>query len=222
MNKKIQQMDFYELLNLHIEASPKDIENAYLMAVTTYHQDGLASYGALGDLERELILNRIEEAFETLRDPEKKRAYDLFVISVRPELSQRARFRRSTRKLDIEDASEEVSFWDRIRTAAKRSWSRRNGREKGPNGENPENLTKDFPYYGDYLKMVRERRGLSRENIAERCGISPELIELLEKENPIPLPQEEEALEGLKLYAKSLGLGTGKGKVSPFSDRIDE
>ncbi|HCS49265.1 MAG TPA: hypothetical protein DIW61_13830, partial [Candidatus Aminicenantes bacterium] len=80
MIKKIEEMDFYELLNLRLDASPKDIENAYLLAVATYHQEGMASYGVLGDVERGLILDKVEEAFQTLRDPAKKKAYDPLVL----------------------------------------------------------------------------------------------------------------------------------------------
>src|SRR4030042_1602739 len=165
MIKKIKGMDFYELLNLRADASPREIENAYLMAVSTYHQEGLASYGALGDLDRGLL-------------------------------------------------------WDKIKATARRSWSRKDGREHRQDGYGPERLPEDFYYYGDYLKKVRERRGISREDIADRCGISPARIELLEQESPPSFPHEEELLEGLKLYAKSLGLGSEKGRASPFSDRL--
>ncbi len=49
MVKSIKDLDFYELLNLDLDATRVEIENAYLLAVATYHKDGLASYGVLGD-----------------------------------------------------------------------------------------------------------------------------------------------------------------------------
>lgn len=222
MIKKVDEMDFYELLNLRADASLRGIENAYLMAVATYHQESVASYGALGEADRGFILDKIEEAFETLRDPEKKKAYDLLVLPAHPEFQQRAHFRRSTTRVEIEDASEEVKLWDKIKASAKRSQGRTNGRKNGSNGYEPERLPEDFYYYGDYLKKVRERKGLSREDIAGRCGISPDQIELLEQESPPSPPHEEEILQGLKLYAKSLGLGSEKGRAAAFSDRLDE
>src|SRR4030042_2990927 len=147
MIKKIKGMDCYELLNLRADASPREIENAYLMAVSTYHQEGLASYGALGDLDRGLILDKIEEAFETLRDPEKKGDYDLLVIPWHPEFQQRAYFRRSTSRLQIEDASEEVNLWDKIKATARRAWRRKEGRDHSQNGYEPERLPADFHFY---------------------------------------------------------------------------
>jgi curved DNA-binding protein CbpA len=221
MIKKVAEMDFYELLNLRAGASPREIENAYLMAVATYHQESVASYGALGEADRGFILDKIEEAFETLRDPEKKKAYDRLVLPGHPEFQQRAHFRRSTARMEIEDASEEVKLWDRIKTSARRSKGRKNGRDNGLNGHEAERLPEDFYYFGDYLKKVRERKGLSREDIAGRCGVSLDQIELLEREIHPPLPHED-ILEGLKLYAKCLGLGAEKERTFRFADYRDE
>lgn len=222
MIKKIEEMDFYNLLNLRPDASPKDIENAYILAVAAYHQEGLASYGALPDVDRGIMLDRIEEAFETLRNPEKKKNYDTLVLPGHPEFQQRAHFRRSTRRLEIEDATEEENLWNKIKASVNRTWRRRDGHEHGKKGYEREGLSEDFCYYGDYLKKVRERKGLSREDIAGRCGISPDRIEWLEQEATQSLPHEEEILEGLRLYARCLGLGAEQERASPFSDPIDE
>src|SRR4030042_4945924 len=117
MIKKIEEMDFYELLNLRLDASPRKIENACLLANATCHQDSLASYGVLGDAERVDILDRIEEAFQTLHDPLRKREYDALFLPGRPEYRGRAYFRRTTTRLEIEDAAEEEKLWDRIKAA---------------------------------------------------------------------------------------------------------
>jgi len=220
MVRKIEEMDFYDLLNLPLDASSKDIENAYLLAIATYHREGLASYGGLGDVDRRLMLDKVEEAFQTLRDPEKKKAYDPLVLPGHPEFQQRAYFRRSTRRLEIEDASEEEKLWDKIKAAVNPPRHRGDGRGHGENGDEREGLPEDFYYYGDYLKKVREKRGLSREDIAERCGISPARLESLEEESFPSLSHGEELLEGLKLYAKCLGLDSEDGQSSPFSDRF--
>ena len=222
MIKKIEEMDFYDILNLPLYASPKDIENAYLLAVATYHQEGLATYGVLGDLDRGLMLDKVEEAFQTLRDPEKKKAYDPLVLPGHPQFQQRAYFRRSTRRLEIEDASEEERLWDRIKAAVSPASRRGDGYGHGENGDERERLPEDFYYFGDYLKKVREKRGLSREDIAGRCGISPAQIERLEEETSPSRPHGEELLEGLKLYARCLGLDSENGQSSPFSDRFFE
>jgi ribosome-binding protein aMBF1 (putative translation factor) len=170
------------------------------------------------------MLGRVEEAFQTLRNPEKKKAYDSVVLPGHPQLHQRASFRCSTSRLEIEDASEEERLWDKIKAVVNPPWSRGDGRGHGENGDKRERerLPEDFYYFGDYLKKVREKRGLSRDDIAARCGISAARLELLEEEVSPSRPHGEELLEGLKLYAKCLGLDSENGRGSPFSDRIAE
>jgi curved DNA-binding protein CbpA len=224
MIKKIEELDFYEVLNLRHDASPKDVENAYLLAVAAYHQEGLASYGLLGDEDRGLMLRKVEEAFQTLRDPDKRKAYDSVALSAYPHVRLRASFRRSTSRLEIEDASEEERLWDKIKAVVNPSGRRRDGRGHGDNGNDwrQERLPEDFYYFGDYLKKVREKRGLSREDIAVRCGLSPDEIETLEEETSPSRQQGKELLEELRHYAKCLGLDPENGRNSPFSDRFSE
>jgi curved DNA-binding protein CbpA len=224
MIKKLEDMDFYDLLNLRLDASPRDIENAYILAIATYHEEGLASYGALGEAERGNILDKVEEAFQTLRDPLKKKAYDTLILPGRPELRERAYFRQSTSRLEIEDASEEEKLWDRIKAAVIPSRLRKGGHGNGENGngQNEPRTPENFYYYGDYLRKVREKRGLTREDIAARCQLSPEQIESLEEDNSSSLRPGDELLEDLKRYARCLGLDPEGGGGSPFSDRFDE
>jgi curved DNA-binding protein CbpA len=224
MIKKIEEMDFYELLNLRLGASPRDIENAYLLSIATYHQEGMASYGVLGDSERGNMLDKIEEAFQTLSDPLRKKAYDALVHPGRPEYRERAHFRRTTSRLEIEDASEEEKLWDRIKAAVIPSRLRKGDPSDGENGggQDEPKVSDNFYYYGDYLRKVREKRALSREAVAARCDLSPAKIKSLEEDNvPAPLP-ERVPLEDLKRYAKCLGLDPENGRGSPLSDRFDE
>jgi curved DNA-binding protein CbpA len=224
MVKRVEEMDFYELLNLRLEATPRDIENAYLLAVATYHRDSLASYGVLGDAERVDILDRIEEAFQTLHDPRRKKEYDALVRPGGSESRGRAYFRRTTSRLLIEDAAEEEKLWDRVKAAVLPSRHRKGAPQDGGNGDGtgkPE-IPESFFYYGDYLRKVREKRGLTRDDVAARCGLSRARLEALEEESiPSPLPAKE-ILDDLKSYAKCLGLDPENGRESPFSDRLDE
>jgi curved DNA-binding protein CbpA len=224
MVKKIEEMDFYDLLNLRLDASPKDIENAYLLAIATYHRESLASYGVLDDVERGDILDRIEEAFQILHDPVRKKAYDALVHSGRPEFRERAHFRRTTSRLEIEDASEEERFWDRIKAAVIPSRLRKSGRRGGENGDGQDETgaPENFYYLGDYLRKVRERRGLTREDIAARCELSPAQIESLEEDDSPSLLTGKELLEDLRRYARCLGLDPENGGGSPFSDRFGD
>jgi curved DNA-binding protein CbpA len=190
--------------------------------VATYHREGLAS-SRLGR-RKGGHLDRVEEAFQTLSDPAKKRTYDALVRPGRPDLEQRAHFRQSTRRLQIEDASEKEGLWDKIRSVV-RPPRRRTGGDSGAedgNGRRGEALPDDFHYFGEYLKRVREERKLSREEVAERCGIGSAQLEALEEENAPARPRGKKLTEGLTNYARCLGLGPQNGGEPSVSDRFDE
>lgn len=84
----------YELLNLASGASGREIEEAYLRARSLYGEDSVATYSLYTPEEREDILRRIIDAYETLKDPVKRRAYDS-----RLKLSQNDRSRHDGLKV---------------------------------------------------------------------------------------------------------------------------
>lgn len=214
MTKKIEGMDFYDLLNLRPDASPKEIENAYLLAMATYHEEGLASYGVLSAEERQLVMERIEAAFQTLANPETKKAYDSSILQTRPEFQQRAYFRKSTDKLEIEDASEEKKFWDRVKSLFTPPWRRKkkgNHKDK-QDGKDWLKQESDHYYYGEFLKRVREKRGISLEQIARDCKISLTYLQALEEEDYNALPNGKDLHRLLNRYARCLGLDSENGR----------
>lgn len=64
-------MDLYALLGLAPGASPADIKRAYRRLSRRYHPDINP-----GDRAAELLYQRISEAYETLKDPDRRRRYD--------------------------------------------------------------------------------------------------------------------------------------------------
>ena len=84
MAKKIEEMDFYEVLNLRLDATGQEVREAYDLAVATYHPDALASYGVLSAEERGEMLDKIEKAFQTLGDAAARKAYDTLILPSRP------------------------------------------------------------------------------------------------------------------------------------------
>lgn len=113
--KNIKAMDFYEVLNVGKSASHQEIERAYYLGKTTYRPKSLASYSLLSEEERQLMLQRIEKAFMTLGDPEKRRLYDLKTFDDKFISKQNAYFRKSTQKLVIEDVREKKGIWKKFK-----------------------------------------------------------------------------------------------------------
>ena len=115
MLKKIEDWNYYELLSVERTASQDEVWEAYQAALGTYRDGSLALYGLVGEDERAHVLERVQEAFQTLRDPEKRREYDLALLRHAPYFPPKAPFRKSIDRLEIEEAPPKRSLWERIK-----------------------------------------------------------------------------------------------------------
>jgi curved DNA-binding protein CbpA len=114
MLKRIEDWNYYELLSVERTASRDEIWEAYQAALATYRDGSLALYGLVQEAERALVLDRVQEAFQTLRDPERRREYDLALLRHAPYFPPKAPFRRTAGRLEIEEAPPKKSFWGRL------------------------------------------------------------------------------------------------------------
>lgn len=120
MLKRIEDWNYYDLLSVERTASPDEIWTGYQAALTTYRDGSPALYGLVSEAERALVLERVQEAFQTLRDPEKRREYDLSLLRHAPYFPPKAPFRKSVGKLEIEEAPPKRPFWARLKAMAAR------------------------------------------------------------------------------------------------------
>ena len=115
MLKKIEDWNYYELLSVERTASPDEIWEGYQAALSTYRDGSLALYGLVSEAERGAILARIQEAFQTLRDPDKRKEYDLALLRHAPYIAPKAPFRKSVGKIEIEEAPPRKTLWARLK-----------------------------------------------------------------------------------------------------------
>ena len=78
--KKLEDLNFYELLELAFDASPFEVHQAYKEMTQLYHDDSLASYSFFSREEREKILAKLDEAYSTLMDETRRSRYDQLLI----------------------------------------------------------------------------------------------------------------------------------------------
>jgi len=115
MLKRIEDWNYYELLSVERTASQDEIWEGYQAALATYGDGSLALYGLVSEAERAAILGRIQEAFQTLRDPDKRGEYDLALLRHAPYFPPKAAFRKSVGKLEIGEAPPRKTLWARIK-----------------------------------------------------------------------------------------------------------
>jgi molecular chaperone DnaJ len=66
-----QKRDYYEILGISRNASEEEIKKSYRRLALSYHPDR-----SLGYKEAEKRFKEAAEAYEVLRDPEKREIYD--------------------------------------------------------------------------------------------------------------------------------------------------
>jgi molecular chaperone DnaJ len=67
---------FYDILEVSPDATPHEIRDAYARLKTAYSKDSLATYSLIAPDEIEGVVRQVEEAFQILSHPEKRREYD--------------------------------------------------------------------------------------------------------------------------------------------------
>lgn len=123
MNKSVnseKRINYYLTLDVIPGVSQNEIHHAYKRAKMTYTQDSLASYSLIEEENSDQIMAEIEEAYEVLGHPSKRREYDL--------------------KMGFGTWSDE----DEVRKALKRELSRPTVTSDGPDSINwPNHLSRD-------------------------------------------------------------------------------
>ena len=108
-------MDYYELLNVSRNASLQEIERAYEFCKITYQTDSIAYHSLLSEEDRKRILDRIEMAYETLKNTKKRKTYDFGTFGNKKDYREKAFFRKTTERILIEDTTEKANIWQRIK-----------------------------------------------------------------------------------------------------------
>ncbi len=83
--KSLKSQNFYEVLGVPRHATAEEIRAAYEISRHTFQENSLATYSLFTDAENEEILASISKAYETLFNPEMRRAYDTQLDRLEPD-----------------------------------------------------------------------------------------------------------------------------------------
>ena len=89
--KNFEELNFYEILEIPIDASTFKIKRAYKNALEIYGKKSLLTYSLFSEEERVDILRRLGDAYQTLIDKTKRTAYDATLRDKSGSIEQRAK-----------------------------------------------------------------------------------------------------------------------------------
>jgi len=72
----VAELDYYQLLHLERSASPRDIKRAYHASSRAFHPDANRHLDAELQSAITQIAKRVSEAYQVLRDPNRRRGYE--------------------------------------------------------------------------------------------------------------------------------------------------
>jgi len=203
MLKKIEDMNYYELLEVSPRASAQEIHKAYERIRRIYDPNSIALYSLFSPEETEKIRQRIEEAYRTLIYDENRRTYDLSlhgveVSAVPAATPPRASVSPAVRKESAAPVRPEMPHSEPRPVPA------------APPTPTVPAAIQPVPaevteFTGSVLKMLREQRGLTIQNIADITKLGGRHLEHIEDETFGKLPVRPYLRGFLVLYAKALG-----------------
>jgi len=211
--KKLQDQHFYELLNVEFNASPLDISRAYKELHELYREDSLASYSFFSKPEREEILAKLQEAYSTLMDEDKRYRYDCLLIE-RGILPEEMQFQAEHRALRRASPAHHfirnplLKITDELKALA------------SSNSVIQEILSYEV-LCGKDLKRIRKELGISLEVIGELTKIRPIFLRAIEDDAFDIAPSRMFLKSYLKAYAQCIGLDANI-VANRYLKRIDE
>ncbi len=173
-----EEPTLYAVLGLTRSASDEEVRRAYKRQREVYAAGGLATVSLLEDEQLASAARKLDDAYDTLLEPVRRRAYDL---STFPEPEPQALSARSTRPAL---AAEQLMLQEQLQ------------REIGP----------DTEFTGSLLRKVRESQGIDLAEISDKTKIARSHLQAIEEERYRDLPAIVYTRGFLIEFAKQLRL----------------
>ena len=154
-------MTLYETLGVTRAAADDEIRRAYKRQREIFRDNSFPVVSVVSEAALRDEQFRIEEAYDTLLDPNKRRAYDLSTFPAESKAGMVPQ-----RPHDAAMAAELLLM----------------------QGELAREITAETEFTGDLLRRVRESQGVDLADIAGRTKISTPHLRAIEAENPAELP----------------------------------
>ncbi|MCP5105764.1 MAG: helix-turn-helix domain-containing protein [bacterium] len=207
---------YYEILELESGASANDLTRAYNHLKKLYSSESMATQpidNEWNETDKQQILERVEEAYAALLPfaPEEKpvpvqeeeavSVPDEYHAEVAPVVS--IEFDEDDAPSDMQGDSEEISEPFTI-------WNDEEEETAEEGVDDDDTLAEEFiktgPVSGEVFRQMREKRGLSIDELSESTQIPAEMVEYIEQEDFAKLPDAGYLRWFITTYAKTLSI----------------
>jgi len=198
-----KKMNYYEVLEVPVNASFFEIRHAYKEALSVYGEDSLSTYSLFSEAERDTLLKKIEEAFQTLMDEKKRSDYNNQLVkdgAVDPGDLLRDQNKNSIPIFLAHNALDKNSFFKKVKKKIGESSIQNLSRE----------ILETELISGQDLKKLRQAIGIQLEDIFEVARISISILKAIENDDFQNLPSLIYLRNFLKSYAEILHLDPEK------------
>lgn len=203
-----KQKNYYEILEIPVDASYEEIKQGYKSARNAYSVDSLALYSIMSKEECENILTLIEEAYSIISDPVKRAKYDEARGFNPDNLRTREKDMKfntspitSTTRESISKPKPNVENKMTKLMAAKRF-----ALEYTIDPEFEKEIESATEFSGEFLRKIREYRNVDILRLAEMTKISKTYLKKIEDEDSQGLPALVYVRGFVYQYAKCLKL----------------
>jgi hypothetical protein len=219
--KKIEDLNFYELLEVSPLATAQEIHKAYERVRRVYDPNSIALYSLFTPEETAVIHQRVEDAYRTLIYEDNRRQYDAMLrerneISEPPAPAQPPAYQHQL-------GQQSMTFTDEFLPLPERNTKPQTAATVFTPVPEPPAPVSEFigEFTGPAIKALREQRGQNLRGIADLTKVSARYLEFIEEENFQKLPARTYIRGFLILYAKALGCANAERLAGDYLKRYD-
>jgi curved DNA-binding protein CbpA len=201
--KKFEDLSYYEILEIPVQASSYEIREAYKEALSIYTEDSLTTYSLFADDERDKILEKVEEAFLTLIDEVKRADYDRMLVDS-GKLDEQILLGKRQGKTAQLFPSNKVTYSNAVSNMVRKKIEEKDVEHIARKILSEERVS------GTDLKRLREAIGIRQEEVFEITRITVSVLDAIENDQLDNLPPLIYLKNFLKQYAEILQLDSEK------------
>ena len=164
-----------------------------------YEENSLATYSLFVEDERKVILSKIEDAFLTLIDDKKRKAYDNNLVNIGEVSDNIFTDKEQKKAIPIFQKSEARTSNNSLSRIKKKI-------QEKEAADLATTMLKSDQITGKDLRNLRESLGIELEEIFQATKISPTALAAIEKDDMANLPPKIYLISFLKSYAEALQL----------------